>query len=97
MKFAGKWKELENIILSKVTQTQKDKHGENLSQSQEPGGRVDASLPWKRQHVIEQEQMVLLKSVWYVNNALLLTIFACIDSDHSVVSFNSCQNLDRIF
>ncbi|KAL6083225.1 hypothetical protein STEG23_010565, partial [Scotinomys teguina] len=28
MKFAGKWKELENIILSEVTQTQKDKHEE---------------------------------------------------------------------
>ncbi|KAL6088008.1 hypothetical protein STEG23_033669 [Scotinomys teguina] len=27
MKFAGKWKELENNILSEVTQTQKDKHG----------------------------------------------------------------------
>ncbi|KAL6060172.1 hypothetical protein STEG23_004061 [Scotinomys teguina] len=27
MKFAGKWEELENIILSEVTQTQKDKHG----------------------------------------------------------------------
>ncbi|KAL6078241.1 hypothetical protein STEG23_008164, partial [Scotinomys teguina] len=27
MKFAGKWKELENIILSEVTETQKDKHG----------------------------------------------------------------------
>ncbi|KAL6039998.1 hypothetical protein STEG23_015564, partial [Scotinomys teguina] len=27
MKFSGKWKELENIILSEVTQTQKDKHG----------------------------------------------------------------------
>ncbi|KAL6035697.1 hypothetical protein STEG23_008652 [Scotinomys teguina] len=27
MKFADKWKELENIILSEVTQTQKDKHG----------------------------------------------------------------------
>ncbi|KAL6082700.1 hypothetical protein STEG23_019012, partial [Scotinomys teguina] len=26
MKFAGKWKELENNILSEVTQTQKDKH-----------------------------------------------------------------------
>ncbi|KAL6030877.1 hypothetical protein STEG23_021849 [Scotinomys teguina] len=26
MKFAGKWKELENIILSEVTLTQKDKH-----------------------------------------------------------------------
>ncbi|KAL6035193.1 hypothetical protein STEG23_031167 [Scotinomys teguina] len=26
MKFAGKWKELENIILSEVTKTQKDKH-----------------------------------------------------------------------
>ncbi|KAL6062877.1 hypothetical protein STEG23_004240, partial [Scotinomys teguina] len=25
--FRGKWKELENIILSEVTQTQKDKHG----------------------------------------------------------------------
>jgi hypothetical protein len=25
--FAGKWKELENIILSEVTQTQKDMHG----------------------------------------------------------------------
>ncbi|KAL6060211.1 hypothetical protein STEG23_004100, partial [Scotinomys teguina] len=25
IKFAGKWKELENIILSEVTQTQKDK------------------------------------------------------------------------
>ena len=27
MKFAGKWMELEKIILSEVTQTQKDKHG----------------------------------------------------------------------
>ena len=25
--FAGKWMELENIILSEITQTQKDKHG----------------------------------------------------------------------
>ncbi|KAL6030710.1 hypothetical protein STEG23_036661 [Scotinomys teguina] len=29
MKFADKWMELENIILSEVTQTQKDKHGKN--------------------------------------------------------------------
>jgi hypothetical protein len=27
MNFAGKWSELENIILSEVTQTQKDIHG----------------------------------------------------------------------
>jgi hypothetical protein len=27
MSFAGKWMELENIILSEVTQTQKDIHG----------------------------------------------------------------------
>ena len=27
LSFAGKWMELENIILSKVTQTQKDMHG----------------------------------------------------------------------
>jgi hypothetical protein len=27
MKFAGKWMELENTILSEVTQTQKDMHG----------------------------------------------------------------------
>ena len=27
MKFAGKWMELESIILGEVTQTQKDKHG----------------------------------------------------------------------
>ena len=27
MKFSGKWMELENNILSKVTQTQKDRHG----------------------------------------------------------------------
>jgi hypothetical protein len=27
MKFAGKWMELENIILSEVTQTQKDTKG----------------------------------------------------------------------
>jgi hypothetical protein len=27
--FAGKWMELENIILSEVTQTQKDRHGTN--------------------------------------------------------------------
>ena len=27
MKFAGKWMELENIILSEVTQTPKDMHG----------------------------------------------------------------------
>jgi hypothetical protein len=27
MNFAGKWMELENIILSEVTQSQKDRHG----------------------------------------------------------------------
>ena len=27
MNFAGKWMELENIILSEVTKTQKDMHG----------------------------------------------------------------------
>ena len=27
LKFAGKWMELENIILSELTQTQKDMHG----------------------------------------------------------------------
>ena len=27
LSFAAKWMELENIILSKVTQTQKDMHG----------------------------------------------------------------------
>ena len=27
LSFAGKWMELENIILSEVTQTQKDMHG----------------------------------------------------------------------
>jgi hypothetical protein len=27
MKFTGKWMELEEIILSEVTQIQKDKHG----------------------------------------------------------------------
>ena len=27
LKFAGKWMDLENIILSEVTQTQKDKRG----------------------------------------------------------------------
>ena len=27
MKFAGKWMELEKIILSEITHTQKDKHG----------------------------------------------------------------------
>ena len=27
MNFAGKWMELENITLSEVTQTQKDRHG----------------------------------------------------------------------
>jgi hypothetical protein len=27
MKFAGKWMELENIILSDITQTHKDMHG----------------------------------------------------------------------
>ena len=27
MKFVGKWMELENIILSEITQTQKDTHG----------------------------------------------------------------------
>ncbi|KAL6088900.1 hypothetical protein STEG23_029188 [Scotinomys teguina] len=31
MKFAGKWMELENVILTEVTQNQKDKHeDENL-------------------------------------------------------------------
>jgi hypothetical protein len=29
MKFTGKWMELEDIILSKVTQSQKNKHGIN--------------------------------------------------------------------
>ena len=27
MRFAGKWMELENTILSEITQTQKDTHG----------------------------------------------------------------------
>ena len=27
LSFAGKWMELENIILSEITQTQKDMHG----------------------------------------------------------------------
>jgi hypothetical protein len=31
MKFVGKWVELENIILSEVTQTQKDTHGMQLT------------------------------------------------------------------
>ena len=30
LSFAGKWLELENIILSEVTQTQNDMHGMNL-------------------------------------------------------------------
>jgi hypothetical protein len=30
MKFAGKWMELEKIILSEVTQTEKDKYGIHL-------------------------------------------------------------------
>ena len=30
LSFAGKWMELENIILSEVTQTQKDMHGMNV-------------------------------------------------------------------
>jgi hypothetical protein len=30
MRFAGKWIELETIILSEVTQTQKDKYGKYL-------------------------------------------------------------------
>ena len=29
LSFTGKWMELENIILSEVTQTQKDMHGMN--------------------------------------------------------------------
>ncbi|KAL6089814.1 hypothetical protein STEG23_025762, partial [Scotinomys teguina] len=33
MKFAGKWMELENIILSEVTQTQKDKHDPEVALS----------------------------------------------------------------
>ncbi|KAL6057837.1 hypothetical protein STEG23_034040 [Scotinomys teguina] len=32
MKFAGKWKELENIILSEVTQTQKEKHDDDSNE-----------------------------------------------------------------
>ncbi|KAL6050084.1 hypothetical protein STEG23_036827 [Scotinomys teguina] len=31
MKFAGKWMELENVILSEVTQTQKDKHDHDVA------------------------------------------------------------------
>ena len=31
MKFAGKWMELENIILREVTQTQKGMHVRNLA------------------------------------------------------------------
>jgi hypothetical protein len=30
MKFTGKWMELENIILSEVTQSQKNTHGMHL-------------------------------------------------------------------
>ena len=30
MKYLGKWKELENVILSKITQSQKNTHGMNI-------------------------------------------------------------------
>ena len=33
MKFLGKWMELENIILSEVTQSQKNTHGMHLLKS----------------------------------------------------------------
>jgi hypothetical protein len=41
MKFLGKWMELENIILSEVTLTQKDMHGMySLIRILAKGGRI---------------------------------------------------------
>ncbi|KAL6037165.1 hypothetical protein STEG23_023007 [Scotinomys teguina] len=44
MKFAGKWKDLENIILSEVTQIQKDKHVsevKHMTETAEPHENTD--------------------------------------------------------
>ncbi|KAL6065677.1 hypothetical protein STEG23_028038 [Scotinomys teguina] len=46
MKFAGKWKELENIILNEVTQTQKDKHGPAEQRVGIVGGREASESKW---------------------------------------------------
>ncbi|KAL6085309.1 hypothetical protein STEG23_022231 [Scotinomys teguina] len=40
MKFAGKWMELENVILSEVTQTQKDKHENSTVQVTSTGSLI---------------------------------------------------------
>nr|AAQ91045.1 LRRGT00089 [Rattus norvegicus] len=41
MKFVGKWLELENIILSELTQTQKDIHGNDTGNEDAIGGNVN--------------------------------------------------------
>ncbi|KAL6071399.1 hypothetical protein STEG23_009042 [Scotinomys teguina] len=48
MKFAGKWMELENIILCEVTQTQKDKHGGAFSSNREITDLLDGSVAPRR-------------------------------------------------
>ncbi|KAL6094002.1 hypothetical protein STEG23_017471 [Scotinomys teguina] len=56
MKFAGKWKELENIILSEVTQTQKDKHGKETEKAKERYDKATMKL-----HMLHNQYVLALK------------------------------------
>ncbi|KAL6036682.1 hypothetical protein STEG23_021829 [Scotinomys teguina] len=66
MKFAGKWKELENIILSEVTQTQKDKHGArcDIQMTQSPSS-LSASLGDRVTVTCRASQNIYNNLHWY--------------------------------
>jgi hypothetical protein len=49
LRFGGKWMELENIILSKVTQTQKDLHGIYLLISQKKKVQITQDIVHRTQ------------------------------------------------
>ena len=55
MKFLGKWMELENIILSEVTQSQKSTHDmPSLIKVSSPGAR-NTQNPIHKQHETQEE------------------------------------------
>jgi hypothetical protein len=63
--FAGKWMELENIILSEVTQTQKDMHGVHLLISEYyPPQKKERKRKRKKKQMIPGTHMVECKKLF---------------------------------
>ncbi|KAL6033676.1 hypothetical protein STEG23_035096 [Scotinomys teguina] len=88
MKFTGKWKELENIIVSEVTQTQKDKHGWNLPSSAFcKAGFVDSG-PTTNSNLFIVFLLIYLSSV--LGNGLIIMLI-CLDTQlHIPMYFVLC-------